>query len=249
MTPEEREMVDRWREEKIASSELEYWALNDEQALREIRKEQVERELREADERRHQQFLNQLKERCGYEPTASQIAAKKILGDRFLGVEEVAKHYDPDFKISHIAALWDVPIPLPVLERGKETHILVAGLPISVLDIKKRHARLFNKANIYNEEWYKPWSHSRTKMTLGWHWLPVIEKSDSGYNGAGFVKQGNSLKVVEVAYAAILYYLVSGKRLYHDYYVWCQDLDNAKGHGVCGNFDDEGLRIARFDRW
>lgn len=250
MNEAEKRLVDEWRAEKIASGEVEYWALNDEQALREIARARAEKEKQEAIEKCHQQFLNQLKERCGYEPTESQIAAKKILGDRFLGIEEVARHYYPDFRVSHIAALWDVPIPQEALERGKETHLLVAGFPLDVLDIRRRYARLFNAGNIYNDEWYRLWSYSRAKMALGWHWIPIIKASDFGYyNGVGFVKQDKPFKVVDVVYSVILYYLASGIKLYKDHYVWCSDLDNAKGYGVCGKFDDEGLRIARFQRY
>ena len=84
----------------------------------------------------------------GFEPTTSQKRAREIMGKNFFGVEEAIKHFGVNPTRQQLAALSEIPFSEAVLEQSKDTHILVAVFPLSILEIRgKVERKLF-----YNHE-------------------------------------------------------------------------------------------------
>ncbi|MDD5290878.1 MAG: hypothetical protein PHZ04_02060 [Patescibacteria group bacterium] len=86
-------------------------------------------------------------------PTASQSIARAIMGNNFFGVEEAIKHFRVNPTNQQLAALYEIPFPEAVLRELKDTHILVAVFPLSILEIRNRvGSKLFCKRFKSNNE-------------------------------------------------------------------------------------------------
>lgn len=81
------------------------------------------------------QKIVRLIENGGFEPTTSQKRAREIMGRNFFGVEEAIKHFGVNPSRSQLAALAEIPWSEEVLAACRDTHVLVAVLPLSILEI------------------------------------------------------------------------------------------------------------------
>lgn len=99
------------------------------------------------------------KQNSSFESTKSQKRAREIMGKNFFGVEEAIKHFGVNPTRQHwlrrwwsqvkyrqqLAALAEIPFSETVLEELKDTHILIAVFPLSILEIRdKVDHRLFD---------------------------------------------------------------------------------------------------------
>lgn len=102
----------------------------------------------------------------GYEPTASQKMARAILGTNYIGVEKSIEHLNVMPSAADFKALEEVPFSEDELEACKDTHILVAVLPVSVMDLWERAKHLF-----YDEvdPEYRNQAFAKRKGQAGWH--------------------------------------------------------------------------------
>src|SRR3989344_7080599 len=88
----------------------------------------------------------------GYEATTDQKLARAIMGRNFLGIEEVSQHLGVTFSDKQRAQLAEVPFAEATLQECKDTHILVAGYPLSVLDVRSHVSR--NLFYLHENAWY-----------------------------------------------------------------------------------------------
>lgn len=75
----------------------------------------------------------------GYEPTTSQVEAHEIMGDNFFGVEDAMKRFQVIPTPRDLAVLSYVPWSKETLLKCKDTHVLVAVFPLSVLQIAETY--------------------------------------------------------------------------------------------------------------
>lgn len=190
--------------------------------------------------------------------------AKEIMGNNFLGPKEVVKHLIPWFKkpvfwltkgltlkwaweiiqfIFGVNPWWigKIPFSKDTLEECKDTHILVAGYPFSLWDIRKKVSR-FRKDSWYNNEDFA----KKEKVKLRWYLVRKDAVPNSFYKNyaeqLALLDEGNEEvpKACEMAYMVILYYLVTQERLFK-YCVRTSSVDSRGGYVRIG-FDDDGLR-------
>lgn len=74
----------------------------------------------------------------GYTPSPSNQRARQIMGKNMFGVEEALTHFGLMPHSAELARLTGMPFSERVLESYKNTHILVATLPISIQQIGKK---------------------------------------------------------------------------------------------------------------
>lgn len=127
----------------------------------------------------------------GYEPTVSQKTARAIMGKNYLGVDQSIQHLKVTPSKADLKVLEEVPFSEAVLEACKDTHVLVAVLPMSVMSLWEKTKHLFYSKD---DPWYRKESFAKDKGQAGWHLVrkyivlnlkgpPNLVNSVFGYNG------------------------------------------------------------------
>ena len=173
-----------------------------------------------------------------------QEKAHEIMGENYFGVEETKKYLGMDPTGKELSDLADVPFSPEFLEERKDSHILVAFFPISIIEIRQRvrHHQLFSDAS-----WYKDFSFAREKGKTAWHLVPKepipMKSAWEAWNGEKkCVRESRETPPPWVmVYAIIGYFLMTEKRLFEDVETSCKwpSLDNT--YIYVGFFDDNGL--------
>lgn len=183
-------------------------------------------------------------QRGGYDPSTNQKRAKEIMGENYLGPEDAMKHFGVSFTDKELVQLREIPFTEAELEACKKTHILFAGYPLSILDIRNKAKHLF-----YNQGWYDNQAFAKNeKVNLQWY---LIRKDEVPSSTSKTWQQQQSLltdnettpRASEVIYMVMLYCLVIGKRLFGNMYVRCSDLGSGGRRVYVGYFDSGGLYV------
>jgi len=87
----------------------------------------------------------------GLEPSSSQKHAREIMDKNFFGVEEAISHFGINPTRRQLAALSEVPFSEATLQQAKDTHVLVAVFPLSLLEVR---AKVQGKGLFYDQKWY-----------------------------------------------------------------------------------------------
>jgi len=102
----------------------------------------------------------------GFEPSTSQDKARAIMGKNYFGVEEAIQYFKVNLSKQWLTTLAKIPWSEEVLRSCKDTHILVAVFPLSILDIRfgASGSKLF-----YDHSWYKKESFAENHGEAAWH--------------------------------------------------------------------------------
>lgn len=186
----------------------------------------------------------------GYEPSTSQKLAREIMGKNYFGIEEAIKHFGVNPTKQQLAYLAEVPFSEETLVASKDTHVLVAVFPLSLLDVrgiaKKSAQTLF-----YNQDWYDKQAFAKNKSEVGWQLVrkvPVANSTSKTWNDqqALLSKDEETPTARIVVYTMIGHFLATGERLFENLYVRCVDLDSDGYRVYVGHFGANGLYV---DRW
>ena len=188
----------------------------------------------------------------GFEPSTSQKLAREIMGTNFFGIEEAIKHFGVNPSKQQLAYLAEVPFSEEVLNASKDTHILVAVFPLSILHIRGHARKQSDRTLFYDQDWYNGQSFAKEKGEVGWQLVrkePVANSTSKNWNEqqALLSKDEETPKAQVVIYTMIGHFLATGERLFEKVYVRCSDL-GSYGSRVCvGVFGDEGLYVFYWD--
>ena len=182
----------------------------------------------------------------GYEPSMSHKQARDIMGRNFFGVEEAIKHFGVNPLKQQLAYLAEVPFSEEVLKRHKDTHILVAVFPMSILDIRGKVKRYLFHA--HEGAWYNEQAFAEDMGAIGWQLVrkvPIVNSSKKTWKEqqALLSKDEEAPKAQVVVYTIIGHFLATGERLFEKVYVRCLDLDSYRRHPYVGSFSDVGLWV------
>ncbi len=186
----------------------------------------------------------------GYEPTTTQKLARAIMGSLsaggYFGIEEAIRHFGVKPTLAQLATLAEIPFTEAVLQECKDTHILVAVFPMSILDIRKRVERKL----FYSHEnaWYNTQSFAEKKGEARWRLIkktPVLNSTGKTWNEQKELLNENEeiLKARVMVYTIIGHYLATGERLFRNVYVRCADLDSDDNRVNVGSFNQAGLYV------
>jgi len=186
----------------------------------------------------------------GFNSNTNQKRAREIMGKNFFGIEEAIKYFGVNPSEEQLKTLSEISFSEDVLRELKDTHILVAVFPISILEIRERAER--NLFYSHENSWYNDQSFAREKGTISWELVkktPVPNSTSKSWKEQQKLLQDNEQvpSAQIMVYTIIGHYLATKERLFENIYVRTSSLDSG-GHrvDVC-NFDSDGLRVG--DYW
>jgi len=177
--------------------------------------------------------------------TSSTVGrAREIMDRNFFGVEEAVKHFGVNPTRQQLAALSEIPFSEAVLEQSKDTHVLVAVFPLSILEIRgKVDSKLF-----YDQSWYNKESFAKERGEVNWQLVRKTSVDDSTSKDwqeqQALISKDDEMPSARVmVYTIIGHYLATGERLLEHIYVRTSSVDSDGYRVVVGNFDSEGLGV------
>ena len=183
----------------------------------------------------------------GVEPSTSQKHTREIMGKNFFGVEEAIKHFGINPTNRQLAMLSEIPFSESVLQELKNSHILVAVFPISILEIRKKvDSKLF-----YNQDWYSDQEFAKEKGELGWQLIrktPVENSTSKNWQEQlALIPEEDEVPTAQVmVYTIAGHYLATNERLFENVYVRTSSLDSGGSRVDIGSFGSGGLRVPRY---
>jgi hypothetical protein len=168
--------------------------------------------------------------------------AQGIMGRHVLGIDAAHAHIKAS-KGYAVTTLARIPFSGEDLERCRETHLLVAGLPVRPRDLWTEHPHLFSQSSIQRHD----------NQALSWEpvprrWYLIRREPEAGSFNHTFEESWDLLgererlpRVCEVVYAVVLHELTNGERLLKQTYVRCQD--HIAGGNVYVGYTFPGLQI------
>jgi hypothetical protein len=180
----------------------------------------------------------------GFEATTSQKRAREIMGKNFFGVEETIRHFGVNPTRQQLAALSEIPFSEAVLEQSKDTHVLVAVFPLSVLEIRgKVDSKLF-----YDQSWYNKESFAKERGEVTWQLIrktPVNNSTSKNWQEQqALLSKDDEVPSAQVmVYTIIGHYLATGERLFEHIYVRTSSVASDGGRVAVGHFDSKGLLV------
>ena len=183
----------------------------------------------------------------GYEPSTSQMKAREIMGKNFFGIEEAQKHFGVTPTKAQLGYLAEIPFSEEVLTACKDTHVLVAVLPMTLLEVRgKVEKKLFYS---HEDAWYNNQAFANEKAELGWHLIrktPVENPTAKNWKEqqALLSKDEEAPTASVLVYTIIGHFLATGERLFEKIYVRTSSLDSDCGRVYVGVFDSGGLDVS-----
>lgn len=180
----------------------------------------------------------------GFEPTTSQKRAREIMGKNMFGVEEAIQHFGVNPTRQQTLALSEIPFSEEVLQKAKDTHVLVAVFPLSVLEIRgKADSKLF-----YDQSWYNKESFAKERGEASWQLVrktPVDNSTSKNWQEQlALIGEEDEVPTAQVMVCTIIgHYLTTGERLFEHIYVRTSSVDSDGGRVGVGYFDSHGLDV------
>ncbi|MDP1889863.1 MAG: hypothetical protein Q8K55_03145, partial [Gemmatimonadaceae bacterium] len=175
------------------------------------------------------------------------LRAREIMGRNYFGVEEAIRHFGVNSSKQQFAALSEVPFTEEALEECKNTHVLVAVFPLSILEIRGKVPG--NQRLLYNQDWYNKESFAKDRGETEWHLVrktPVPNSTSKTWNEqqALLAKNDETPTARVMVYAIVGHFLATGERLFERIYVRCSNVVS-NGHRILvGDFDSHGLLVS-----
>lgn len=169
--------------------------------------------------------------------------AREIMGKSFLGIPEVEQHFG-ELTDEQRQALAVIPFSEEMLKACAETHILVADVGISLLNIRSK-AR---KDLFYKQDWYESQEFAGRTETACWRLIrktPVNGSFSKDWSEQqALINKINEVPSArQVVYLTILHFLVTGERLFEKVYVRTCVVDSHGNRVLVGRFDGDGLLV------
>lgn len=180
----------------------------------------------------------------GFEATTSQKRAREIMGRNIFGVEEAIRHFGLNPTRQQIAALSEIPFTEATLEECKDTHVLVAVFPLSILEVRGK----VNSTLFYDQSWYNKESFAKDRGETEWQLVrktPVEDSPSKNWQEQQALLGNNeeTPKARVMVYTIIGHFLATGERLFERIYVRCVDLVSDGSRVYVGSFDSDGLFV------
>jgi len=176
--------------------------------------------------------------------------AREIMGKNFLGIEEVTTHYGIAFGPAFRAELATIPFSEKTLEACKDTHLLVVGCPLTMLEVRAKAPKAFSShsAAWYNDEGFA----ADERVGIRWYLIrkdvvPGSRARNVGDQQALIADNEETPCGCELTYAVVLYFLATGERLFQKTYARCADLGSNNRRVAIGGFGPGGLMVVHED--
>ncbi|MFH0928367.1 MAG: hypothetical protein V1821_02735 [bacterium] len=185
----------------------------------------------------------------GFEATTSQKRAREVMGRNYFEIEEAIRHFGVNPSKQQLVALAEVPFTEATLEECKNTHVLTAVFPLSILEIRGKVPD--NQHLFYNQDWYNEESFAKDRGEAEWHLIrktPVDNSTSKTWNEqqALLAKSEETPTARVMVYTIIGHFLTTGERLFERIYVRCSDFDSHGYRVIVGYFNSVGLYVSHY---
>ena len=185
---------------------------------------------------------------------ASQAKAHEIMGENFFGIEEARKHFGLNPSKWQLAYMEEVPFSEEVLRACKDTHILVAYIPISIVSVRAKTANIELPENhqhiFFKQDWYDENAVGNGESELKWYLVlktPVPDSKSKLWQAQKILVDSTKTDEVPEAnvmvYTIIGHFLETGVRLFENEHVRTNTLCPRGGHVHVGPFFSVGFSV------
>jgi hypothetical protein len=171
--------------------------------------------------------------------------ASEIMGKNFFGLHEARKHLYIKDSILQVLALEKVPFTEEVLEECKDTHILIAVFPMSILEMSNRYDFF------YQQIWYQQERFAHIKG--GARWYLIRKSAVSGSASKTWSDQEKLLSLDEIVpsmrvilYTMIGYFRATGERLFQGTRIRCSEVDSRGRHVSVSGLESTGIFLYEY---
>lgn len=171
----------------------------------------------------------------------SQKCAREIMDKNFFGVEEAIKYLGINPTPQQLAALSEIPFSLEVLQQSKDTHVLIAVFPLSILEIRDKVDR--NLFYNHGGAWYNEQPFAKEHGDVRWQLIRKTPEDDSILKDFQdqqplFGKDEEVPTAQAMVYTIIGHFLTTGEGLVERKYARTSSVDS---HGNCVYVSGVGL--------
>jgi len=162
------------------------------------------------------------------------------------GIDHVQQHLGVTYTEKQLIEFVDLLWPDAVLRACAGTHVLVAGFPLSIGEMRTQRPDLFCWS--FREDIFEDPFARDVRVGTRWHLIrksPVPDSSPLGYKKQQLLlsrDEGVPL-ACELVYALVLHYLATGERLLADNYVRCANPDAPHCPFMIGGFWEGGMLV------
>jgi len=181
----------------------------------------------------------------------NQQRAREIMGKNFFGIEQAVQHFGVTPTEEQLKILSEIPFSEAVLQETKDSHVLVAVFPLSILEVREM---VKGKGLFFSQDWYDNQKFAQDKGVVGW--MLIRKTSVPNSTNKTWEEQLALLTKEEVptaqamVYTIIGHYLATDERLFENIWVRTSSTLSLGSDGRCvglGGFDTDGLGV--FDDW
>jgi hypothetical protein len=192
-------------------------------------------------------YLTEHKEPMPEKPISlTQEEARKIMDLNFLGTKEVEEHFG-ELSLEQQEALSIIPFSKETLEECKDTHILVADIGLSIVDIGKLE---YCKELFYDGiSYFEKQSFATDIEQPSWRLIrktPVEDSIDKTWEGQQALLNPQTDEVPsarQVVYTITLHFCATGYQLFENFFVRTNDVDPNDNSVSIGQFNMLGFLI------
>lgn len=170
--------------------------------------------------------------------------AKGIMGDSFIGPEELKRFSIKDLKLCKVSDT--VPFSREELIKKKEHYLLAYGVSefadgmlVTINSLKQAVMSQNLSPTFYNQDWYDKEAFVKNPMEEGWY---LIRKDV--YEGSRAVNPEELLKsyvfpsAIKCVYSFFVAWVCLGVKLWYEDFVWCCDVDHNGDRIYVGKYHD-----------
>jgi hypothetical protein len=190
------------------------------------------------------------------ERETSLIRAKKIMGENFIGLEElvsIKKEMGIHIPDNSLEILPKIDFPEDLLERCKNDYLLILGIPFykdgSELTIVKMREHFGcdpekSEPCFYNQDWYLHEEFSN-KVTFEFSWYLIKKEIEENFRGkiiddSYLTAQQKVLpSSLLCAYTFFCCFYIKGQYIWQNDFVWCNDHDSNDDQIYVGRYFDQ----------
>jgi hypothetical protein len=181
------------------------------------------------------------------ERVTTQIEARRIFGENFIGIEELLQ-IKGQLPLDINDEIPKIDMPLNILLEKKDTHILILsvckfsnGIDITILNLRHFYNNnlIEGAPKFYNQDWYMKEEFVQKPLQLGWHLIrKEVFESSRGVSPDKLKAQYRLPSAVLCTYAFFVFFFCRNIVLWEYDFIWCQDLDHNGDIIYVGKYTD-----------
>lgn len=175
-------------------------------------------------------------------PSTEQRRARSIMGKNFFGVEDAVKYFKVQPTGCQLEKLAKIPFSEEILTKYRDSHVLVAVFPLSIIDLRNVVYGVFDNSLFFRQNWYEGHAFAEDKGDdVEWCLVrknPIYDSfSKTWKEQLELLSEDEEVPTAKIlTYTAVGYYFLTNDYIMQDIYVRSDSVDSA-GDRICfGNF-------------